>query len=371
MSIEIVAYSAEQVQAVKALNARLREGGVTLFQFPESHVSWRLPKIHGRETYEEYFLARENGCVRGGYILKHQPFWIHDRRQSIAYLQLPLSEGIVNKAYAPVGLYVFADAYRRQPLLYGLGMGSVDSRFAQIMLARGAQARAVPFYFRVIRPNRFFRQIAYLRTTSFRRRLLDALAVSSLAGAAVRLTQTVRQRMFAPPGQLEVEVIRRFGDWCDPLWDRCRGEYVMAGVRDGATLAILYPDDDRFIRLKVSRDGVPIGWAVVLATQMCGHKHFGSMKVGTVVDCLAAAKDAEPTITVASRYLEQAGADIIVSNQSASTWRRAFRRNGYLSGPSNFIFAASKELARLLGGVDATLDRIHLTRGDGEGPSTL
>lgn len=371
MTLEIVTYSAEHVPAVKALNARLREGGVALFQFPESHVSWQLPKIDGRETYEEYFLARENAWVRGGYILKQQPFWINGGLRSIGYLQLPLSEGIVDRVHSRVGVYLIADATRRQPLLYALGMGSMDARYVQMMQVHGGQAHAVPFYFRVTRPTRFFRQIAYLRTTAFRKQLLDALAVSGVGGAAVRCAQAARRHRLWRDHALEVEVIRQFGDWCDGLWARCKSEYVMAALRDRATLAILYRDDDRFIRLKVSRDGVAIGWAVVLATQMCGHKYFGHMKVGTVVDCLAARNDAEPTIAAATRYLEQAGVDVIVSNQSASTWRRALRRNGYLGGPSNFIFAASKELARLLDGVHATFDRIHLTRGDGEGPSTL
>lgn len=371
MGLDIVPYGPEHVEAVKALNVRLRAGGITLFQFPESNVSAHLPRIENRQTYEEYFLARENRWIRGGYILKHQPFLIHGRRQSIAYLQLPLSEGIVNKTFAPVGLYVFADAFRRQPLLFGLGMGSLDSRFVQIMLARGAQARAVPFYFRVTRPSRFFREIAYLRTTDVRRRLLDALAISGVGGATIRLAQAAKRRGLWRVRDLEVDLVDQFGNWCDDLWERCKSEYAMVGFRDGATLGILYPGRDRFIRLRVSRRGVPIGWAVILATQMRRSKHFGNMRVGTVVDCLAVSSDAESTIAAATRYLEQAGVDVIVSNQSASAWRRAFRRNGYLSGPSNFIFAPSKELVRLLGSVDTTFDRIHLTRGDGEGPSTL
>lgn len=370
MSLEIVAYRAKHVQVVKDLNGRLRAGGVTLFQFPESPVSWRLPKIEGRETYEEYFLACEHGCVRGGYILKHQPFWIGGRPRSVGYLQLPLSEGIVNKAHGRVGVQLFADALRKAPLLYGLGMGSMGARYVQIMVALRSKARPVPFYFRVVNAARFFREIAHLRTTTPRKRLLDALARSGAGGAALRIAQAVPSRLFARHDH-EVEVVRQFGDWCDGLWDRCRSEYAMAAVRDRATLAVVYPGSDRFIRLKVSRAGVPIGWAVVLATQMSGHKYFGDMKVGTIVDCLAARDDARPTIAAATGYLEQAGADVIVSNQSASSWRRAFRRSGYLRGPSNFIFAPSKALGSLLDGVGATFDRIHLTRGDGEGPSTL
>lgn len=373
MSVEIVAYRADLVPAVRDFNARLRKGGVVLFQFPESPTSARLPKLEGRETYEEYFLAVDNGSVRGGYILKHQPFWMYGQVRSIGYLQLPLSEGIINKRYGRLGMHLFLDGARRQQLLFGLGMGSMEAAFVQIMLGLGARARSVPFYFRVIHPARFLRQITYLRTSALGRGVLDALAVSGMGGAVIRLAQAAQRRTSIRANRhgIVVEVVDDFADWCDPLWERCKSEYVLAAVRDGATLRILYPRGDRFIRLKVSRAGTVIGWAVVLATQMSGNKHFGDMKVGTIVDCLAESQEAEPVIAAATKFLEGRGVDLIVSNQSAAAWCRSLRRNGYLPGPSNFIFAASKELARLLEPWDRNFSRIHLTRGDGEGPSTL
>src|SRR5678815_3226809 len=44
---------------------------------------------------------------------------------------------------------------------------------------------------------------------------------------------------------------------------------------------------------------------------------------------------------------------------------------GFRTGPSNFIFAASKKLAALLDPWSAHVGRIHLTRGDGDGPIHL
>ena len=369
--MEIVAYRSELVEAVRDFNARLKNGGVVLFQFPESPTPVEPPNREGREIYEEYFLAVDNGSVRGGYILKHQPFWIKGQIMEIGYLTLPVSEGIINKAYRRVGIDLFVDATKRQPIQFGLGMGSMEAPFVKIMQALGAHARSVPFYFHVVHPARFLHNCTYLRTSALRKNLLDALAVTGIGGVAIGLVQATQRRSHASDGPLSVEVVDEFDDWCEALWERCKGEYVMTAVRDGAALKILYPRGDRFIRLKVLRAGSSIGWAVVLATQMFGNKYFGDMKVGTIVDCLARRQDAKMVTDVATEYLERAGVDVIVSNQSAVAWGRALRESGYLQGPSNFIFTASKELARLLGPLDGTFDHIHLTRGDGEGPGTL
>ncbi len=370
--MEIVAYRAEHVVAVRDFNARLRDGGVALFQFPESPTPAKPPNGDGREIDEEYFLAVENGSVRGGYILKHQPFWIKGQVLEVGYLTLPVSEGIINKAYRRVGIDLFVDATKRVPLQFGLGMGSMEAPFVKIMQALGARARSVPFYLRVVHPARFLHQCTYVRTSALRRNLLDVLAVTGIGGIAIKLVQATQRRSPSSDRGVGVEVVEEFEDWCEIVWARSRDEYVMAALRDSAALRTLYPKGDRYIRLKVSRGKNPIGWAVVLATQMSGNKFFGNMKVGTIVDCLAQRQDAKAIVDIATQYLERAGGvDLIVSNQSAGVWGQALLERGYLRGPSNFIFTATKELSRFLEPLDGTFDRIHLTRGDGEGPGTL
>src|SRR5688572_5891555 len=97
--LEIVPYGAEDVAAVQALNERLRDGGHRSLRFPEAPVSARLPKINGRQTYEEYFVARDQDRVRGAYILKRQPSWIDGQLRPVASIHLPLSEGLIDRAY--------------------------------------------------------------------------------------------------------------------------------------------------------------------------------------------------------------------------------------------------------------------------------
>ena len=146
----------------------------------------------------------------------------------------------------------------------------------------------------------------------------------------------------------------------------------MLAVRDSATLNALYPPSTaKFIRLRISCGETVIGWAVVLDTQMSGHKQFGNMRLGSVVDCLAAPEDACCVVRHSSDFLARRGVDLIVSNQASRAWGKAFRAAGYLSGPSNFILALSPMLDARVALLDASWHNIHMNRGDGDGPIHL
>src|SRR5258706_10066666 len=146
----------------------------------------------------------------------------------------------------------------------------------------------------------------------------------------------------------------------------------MLADRSSHMLRIRYPARDaRFQRLIVTSDSQTCGWVVVLATTMHDHRHFGNLKVGTIVDCLTVPGSEHGVISAATRFLERMNVDLIVSNQSHLTWRAAFERAGYLSGPTNRFFTPSPELARLLTPFEQKFPLTHLTRGDGAGPIHL
>jgi len=117
----------------------------------------------------------------------------------------------------------------------------------------------------------------------------------------------------------------------------------------------------------VVRQGTVIGWAVPLDTAMRDDKHFGNLRLGSIVDALALPEDAPAVMAAAAGELEQRGVDLIVSNQCHKAWADALRRSGFLEGPSNFIFAAAKKLAAL----SSAFDEFHINRGDGDGPIHL
>jgi hypothetical protein len=354
---------------VKAFNQRLRAGGEEKWAFPESHVP-RFPKLPGTNPYQELFLTCDYGKVRGGYLLTHSRFALHGRIVWIACgPQLNMSEALIDRAYGLTGALNVRDALQRQPLLYGLGLGGFQERQARLLAAMNWVMHPVPFYFKVLRPSRFFANISHLRRKQRNRIILDLAHYTGIGWAGIRIAQL-------RPGALnngnEMASCHDFGSWADALWSKCKDRYSLIAVRDSATLNTLYPcSDSKFLRLLVSNGGRHVGWAVMLDTQMSGHKHFGNMRVGSVVDCLAEPEMAGLVVHYATSFLKQRNVDLIVSNQANSIWGQAFRAAGYLVGPSNFILALSPMLVSRLYPLEDSEKHIHMNRGDGDGPIHL
>ena len=184
MALRITDYTESLEAAVGEFNNRLEEGGVS-FRFPGSHVPSWLPRIDDRRMYQEYYLAVEDDAtVRGGYILKHQDFLVGGEPRSIGNYQLPLSEGVIDRAYNLLGLRLVTDALSRQPLLYSLGMGGFDRPLPQLLEATGWKLVEIPFFFKAVHPFRFLRNITALRTSRLRKLALDFLAISGIGSVS-------------------------------------------------------------------------------------------------------------------------------------------------------------------------------------------
>lgn len=368
MPIVIQPYREEHEPAVRDFNQRLQSGGAEtdLVFFTYAQPRW-LPSSEGASLYQEYFVALENGVVRGGYALKYQNFFFPDGvTRRVAYYHHPLSEGIVNKSYASVGAMLLKDAMSKSPLLYCLGMGGYERPLPKMLVRLGWANFAVPFYFHVVRPNRFLRQIQALRTSSFRKLMLNLAAFSGTGWTGIRTIQGLRKLRAPKPASFMVERVEDFADWVDPLWARAKNSYSMTAVRDCQTLRTLYPaSETHFTRLRVRRGAEEIGWAVVGERRK--DEKYGAMRVGSILDCWAAPNDALPVVQAASAALVENGVDLIVSNQSHHLWTRALEHAGFLSSPSNFIFAGGKGLSALLQPFAASQARLHFTRADGDG----
>jgi hypothetical protein len=310
------------------------------------------------------------GAVRGVYSLTYNQFAVRGAEIEIACgPQYNLSEGIFDKTYKVVGAIQAQDALRHQPLMYALGMGGLEMPFPQLLAAMEWVLLPVPFYFRVLSPSVFLKNITYLRDNPRKRLAMDLLRYSGLGFLGVRVAQLRFPRIRRSASSV---VVDSFGTWADNVWDACRDQYSLVGKRDSSTLNMLYPPQDpRFIRLLVSIDNREIGWAVLLDTQMRDHRHFGNMRVGSIADCLAAPEDAAYVVSCATEFLQRRGVDIIVTNQASTEWCSALAANGYLKGPSNFVLALSPQLSHRLAPLEKFASHIHMNRGDGEGPSNL
>jgi hypothetical protein len=213
------------------------------------------------------------------------------------------------------------------------------------------------------------RQVAPLRQTSSRRVAADVAAATGIGWIGFNALQRLRSK--ARDRSVSHAVVDAFDAWADEVWERSRARYRLIASRTREMLTALYAHERPFIRMRVDRGGSTIGWAVALDTQMRGSKYFGNLRVGSIVDVMALPEDAAAVVQAATAELESRGVDLIVSNQLHRAWTSALEGAGFLSGPSNFIFAMSKPLADQLQPSDAAFGQIHVNRGDGDGPVNL
>ena len=123
MPIVIQPYREEREGAVQAFNHRLRtaSGDPNLVFYERSDPAW-LPPLEGTPIYNRYFVALENGFVRGAYALKFEQFFVLGHGElTVACYHHPLSEGVIDRRYATVWA-------RSSSLRSALSIRSVDSR---------------------------------------------------------------------------------------------------------------------------------------------------------------------------------------------------------------------------------------------------
>ncbi|MBD3381066.1 MAG: hypothetical protein GF404_02600 [candidate division Zixibacteria bacterium] len=372
VNIKVVPYTDEWIDQVIHFNKRLKAGGSS-YQFPEYTVSEWLPKRTDRNIWQEYYIAIDDeNIVRGGYFLKPQRFWLKNSEFSMASIMLPLSEGIVDRKYAGVGKQILDDALSREENLIAVGIGQTSEPAARFLCKNKWGIYEVPFFFKVIHPSKFFKNLVYLRRSNVRKKLLDLVAYLGLPGIIVKGFQKIRSHRCSPKKGIKTETFDSFGTWADELWMKSRSEYVFSAVRDSNTLNILYPpEESRFIKLLIKDSDEPIGWVIVIATQWENHNHFGAMKLGSIPDCLALPGRELDLVYNAVKVLQSHDIDLIVSNQAHRRWCDALRSCGFLSGPSNWLFTSSVSLTEKLAPYEKNREFIHLNRGDGRGPVNL
>lgn len=366
MSLEIVRYEESHVEGVRQFNRRIVTGGEGVYQLPTDLRHFEESARSPIPT--ECWLAIQDGVVRGGYLLRWQNFSFFGEIHKIAFYYLSVSEGAIDRKYASISISMVREVTTKAPLIFALGMGSVNARLPRFLHAFKWTLHEIPFVFRAVRPGSVVRNIPTIRTTRLRRILFDLAARTGAAGVGVGIMQRSRRRGVQRNPEMRYEVVSDFGPWADVVWNACAGSFAMIGVRDSRALNALYPAEmPRISRLRVSHRGSVIGWAVVRNSQMKKHKQFGNLHVGTIVDCLSLHQNAPLVSEAADEFLENRDVDLIVSNQSNECWKRALVHRGFLEGPSNYVIAASDGVRKLLEPFDRNRFQIHITRGDGHG----
>ncbi|MCB1625610.1 MAG: hypothetical protein KDI32_13540, partial [Pseudomonadales bacterium] len=367
MSLAIVPYSPADIPAIERFNERLRAVG-TEYRFP-CRPADLMPQGPGvGPIVHDLFVAKDTDTVRGGYALKRETLLVAGQPESLSNLQIPLSEALIDRAYANVGAAMVFDAARRAKAIYCLGMGSAERPLPQLLARLRWRIERVPFRFRVLRANNFFREIRFLRTRRPIALLADLVRFSGLAQLGVAGWRGAAALAMRPAAGLRIEVVSAFDARVDDLQAAVAGEYPLMCERGAAALNQKFPQaDQRLNKLTIWRGDAMVGWLLLTCTQLSDHKQFGSMKLGCIADGLCGESDVAALVSLAVDWLRVRGADLVVSNQSHSAWLSGLRRNLFMDGPSNFVLALSPGLAIRA----PALDRCHFNRGDGDGPINL
>ncbi|NIP41922.1 MAG: hypothetical protein GWO41_16280 [candidate division Zixibacteria bacterium] len=364
MNLRVVPYTHDHIEAVRAFNRRLKEGG-SRYQFPEEPVSRQYPRTDDADIYQEYFLAVQGEYVRGGYILRHQDFRINQEDKKIAAYQLPLSEAFVDSSFKGIGKKLLEDGLERQPLMIVLGIGGHDQPAAQFFRRMQWKMHDVPFYFRILHPFRFLRNISYLRRNLLYKMLMDLAAFSGIGWIGLKFLNFFILRKTLRIEDSRSEMVDGFASWANDLWDVIRKGYIFSSVRDSNILNMIYPQSDqRFLRIRVFFGKNNVGWAVLMATDLKGHNFFGKMKLGSIIDCLALPGFEEYVIEESTKTLKALDVDLIVTNQSYKSWRRAMKNCGYMEGLTNYLLGLSPDLSEMLEPLDKNFELMHVNRGD-------
>jgi len=251
---------------------------------------------------------------------------------------------------------------RQADAVFMVGMGAIDRPLPKLLLAGGWSVRPVPFLFRVHHSGRFLSELQMLRTTAAKRIAAQVARITGLGAIGLAFKQRT-----SGPVRGTVREVNTWGEWADEVWLQCRENCSFAVQRDRRTLESLYPLSDERTRLfLIERNGQPVGWSVCYHAALVNHRHFGNLKVGSILDCMAAPDAMATTAILTDRELGSMGADLVLINHSHNGWVEAYHTAGFLDGPSNYMLGMSKKLTEVLRDTGGE-GQIHVTRGDGDG----
>jgi hypothetical protein len=372
----------DDIPAVVRFNRRLREGGRG-----EEQITLRLSlpgearyRPAGFPVYRRMMIAEDGREVRAALMLYHNNIFIHGRKRDFCWLDMPISEGIIDRRYSLAIVQLVKAVSRYEPFLMSTGAGPEDKDSFRLLSKFDWKHHAVPFFFypvkvtKVLLGVRYFKKHAQLRYGAL-------FGAYSGLGAGLSGLLALRRRIDAILSGYERSVEGTFGSWADRIFENCLPDYGVAMRSDATTLNILHPPDKPSLtRLRVRRKGAKrgagqdagqdAGWILVASKQMKNNRHFGDLKVGTLVDGFGRAADALALVAAGINHLAETGVDIIIANFSHVAWIEACRSSGMIAGPDNYYHFVSPGGSPLF--EDTCPPReIHMARGHSDGMWSL
>src|ERR1035437_285838 len=213
MAITIQPYRPEHEPAVEESNRRLQAAADPNLVFYKTSAPQWLPKLADHPLYNENYCVALAGIGRGPHAPNNKRVFVPGQGEiAVACYHHPLSEGIVNRTYAAGGALMVRDALLRQPLLYALGMGGYDHPLPKMLKALGSSFALLPFFFKIVHPSRFLKEMQALRTSALRRLLMDIGAATGLGWLALRGGQNAKRARWTRPAGVDVSRVPEFSD---------------------------------------------------------------------------------------------------------------------------------------------------------------
>jgi hypothetical protein len=371
MAVRLEPYANQWIPAVRAFNARIASVAPYALGTGEKDPN-ALERARERPLWLEELLVVEDEHVRGGVMLQHQDFVVAGERRHVVNIQLPISEGLIERKYAYLGMWILQSVVKRHPLAFAVGMGGVDQPLPKLLTALGWDVALTPFYYSVHRVGRFLREMPMLRRSPARRAAATVAAATGAGWIGVRALLRWTARQAPRAARLNATRVTTWDSWADDVWERLSGAgsavSSMIGVRSTDVLALLYPPSgDRYHCFRLQDRGQDVGWVALIVTPMRDSDKFGNLAVGTLLDGVVLPGYELAAVRAARRQFDELGAGLSLANHTHVTWQRAFRDAGYLSGPSNYVLARSKALTQAVRQAADGDARMHITRGDGDG----
>ena len=360
--------------ALQRFNGRLRRAGVR-YQLPlQCGLSGEFRQAcDGLPVYREMLIAEDGSEVRAGLLLYRGGLWESGKEYPFCWVQLPLSEGIVDSRHSMAILMLMKTVIASEARPMSLGLGSRDETYARLLMRLGWRHAEVPFVFLPLRVREVLRCLPIVRSRQWARVGARAVALVGLDRTIEATLALLRRRRRRLLRDCTVQSEPCFGAWSDEVYRNAREDYGAAVVRTAAALNVRYPPDDpRYLRLRVRRTpgGEELGWIVVIHGQLQRRTYFGDLHVGTLVDGFGRRADVGRLVQAGVDHLAAAGSDLIVANWSHAAWLDATKRSGFFSAPTNyFLFVAPNNSAML--DRSHPISIVHMTRGDNDGPQHL
>jgi hypothetical protein len=362
VKISLEVYSEQYEPAAAAFNRRMRAGNApTDFLLGEKSAA---PRMGPGVIATHWVAVDEAGQIRGAVLSWDHQGIVGDAVRRVINLQSPLSEGIVDPAYILVGPQIIKTFLRQTPYVYVVGMGAEDRPLPRVLKAMGWAVRAVPFYFRMIRPARCVRQLGPLRNSAWKRLAGSVAAGTGMASMGAAVVHRVAAPVRKIAAEYAAEEVKSWGEWAAEVWAGFAPGVRFGVLRDPHNLSFYYPfQDDKLKVWKLKRGATVEGWFAMAVSDMRGSPYFGDLRVATLTDCVGSPNAIRGGCVLAVEEAKRLGADLLITNQTYAALEEACLGAGWRRGPSNFLLATSKALTQEFGQAEA----VYVTRRDGDG----